>query len=66
MKTCDFLVGITVFLGINLVITPPTVSIPRVNGATSKRRISDSRMATVSKKSSNCNNLEITFVTRVL
>jgi len=30
----------TVFLGINFVITPPTVSIPRVSGATSKRRIS--------------------------
>ena len=30
----------TVFLGINLVITPPTVSIPRLRGATSNRRIS--------------------------
>ncbi len=27
-----FLVGITVFLGINLVKTPPVVSIPRVSG----------------------------------
>jgi len=30
----------TLFLGINLVITPPTVSIPRVRGATSNRSIS--------------------------
>jgi len=43
VNTWDFLVGITVFLGINFVITPPTVSIPRVRGATSKRRISGSR-----------------------
>ncbi|KAH9505872.1 hypothetical protein DERF_010643 [Dermatophagoides farinae] len=34
-KICDFLVGITVFLGINLVMTPPTVSIPMVKGLTS-------------------------------
>ncbi|KAJ8446232.1 hypothetical protein Cgig2_016003 [Carnegiea gigantea] len=33
-----------VFLGINLVITPPTVSIPRVRGATSKRRISNASL----------------------
>ena len=32
--------GITVFLGMSLVITPPTVSIPSVSGVTSKRRIS--------------------------
>jgi hypothetical protein len=40
VKTCDFLAGITVPLGIILVITPPTVSIPRVNGVTSIKRIS--------------------------
>jgi hypothetical protein len=58
VNTCDFLVGMTVFLGINLVMTPPTVSIPRVRGATSRRRISASRqnhtyvsrMATYKKK----------------
>lgn len=32
---CDFLVGMTVFLPISLVITPPTVSIPSVSGLTS-------------------------------
>jgi hypothetical protein len=31
----DFLAGITVPLGMILVITPPTVSIPRVRGVTS-------------------------------
>lgn len=34
-KICDFLVGTTVFLGISLVMTPPTVSMPRVRGQTS-------------------------------
>lgn len=32
-----FLVGITEFLGINFVITPPTVSIPIVRGLTSNK-----------------------------
>jgi hypothetical protein len=36
----------TVFLGINLVMTPPTVSIPRVRGATSRRRISAQKAKT--------------------
>lgn len=36
-KIWDFFVGTTVFLGISLVITPPTVSIPRVSGHTSRR-----------------------------
>lgn len=36
-KIWDFLVGTTVFLGISLVMTPPTVSIPRVRGHTSRR-----------------------------
>jgi hypothetical protein len=40
VKTYDFLAGITVPLGITLVITPPTVSIPSVRGVTSIRRIS--------------------------
>lgn len=35
-KIWDFLVGTTVFLGISLVITPPTVSMPRVKGHTSR------------------------------
>lgn len=39
-NTCDFLVGITVFLGISFVITPPTVSIPMVNGLTSSNTMS--------------------------
>lgn len=34
-KIWAFLVGITEFLVINLVITPPTVSIPKVRGLTS-------------------------------
>ncbi|KAG8238710.1 hypothetical protein J437_LFUL015268 [Ladona fulva] len=38
-KTCDFFVGMTVLRGISLVITPPTVSIPIVNGFTSRRTI---------------------------
>lgn len=40
MKTYDFLAGITVPLGMIFVMTPPTVSIPRVNGVTSIKRIS--------------------------
>lgn len=35
MKVYDFLVGMVVFLGIKTVITPPAVSIPNDNGATS-------------------------------
>ena len=35
MNIYDFLVGIVVFLVIKAVITPPAVSIPRVNGVTS-------------------------------
>ncbi len=31
----DFFVGIVVFLGINTVITPPAVSIPRLKGVIS-------------------------------
>uniref|UniRef100_A0A1B0ASV2 Uncharacterized protein n=1 Tax=Glossina palpalis gambiensis TaxID=67801 RepID=A0A1B0ASV2_9MUSC len=38
-KICDFLVGITVLRGINFVITPPTVSIPKVSGLTSSKTI---------------------------
>ena len=37
-KVCDFLVGMTVLRPISLVSTPPTVSIPRVKGVTSRRR----------------------------
>jgi hypothetical protein len=40
VKTWDFLVGIVVFRGINTVITPPAVSIPRESGATSNKTIS--------------------------
>jgi len=36
----DFLVGMVVFLGINTVITPPAVSIPKLNGVTSNNKIS--------------------------
>ncbi|MPN49189.1 hypothetical protein SDC9_196804 [bioreactor metagenome] len=39
-NTCDFETGIVVFLGTNGVITPPSVSIPRVKGVTSKRTMS--------------------------
>ena len=39
-KIWDFLVGMTVFLEISLVITPPTVSIPMVRGLTSRSTIS--------------------------
>jgi hypothetical protein len=42
VKRFDVLVGMTVFLGINLFMTPPTISIPRVRGVTSRRRISAS------------------------
>ena len=37
---CDLLVGIVVFLSIRDVITPPIVSIPKVNGVTSSKRTS--------------------------
>jgi len=36
VKIYDFFVGIVVFLGIKTVITPPAVSIPRLNGVTSR------------------------------
>ena len=38
-KICDFLVGTTELRAIILVMTPPTVSIPKVNGQTSRRTI---------------------------
>ena len=34
-KICVFFVGIVLFLGIRIVITPPTVSIPKDKGITS-------------------------------
>ena len=40
VNTYDFLAGITVPLGMIFVITPPTVSIPSVNGVTSIKRMS--------------------------
>jgi len=39
VKIYDFLVGTVVFLGIRTVITPPAVSIPKDNGATSRSKI---------------------------
>ena len=39
-KTCDFLEGIVVFDSINLVITPPIVSIPNDRGVTSNNNTS--------------------------
>ena len=36
VKTYDFLVGMVVFLEIKVVMTPPAVSIPKVNGVTSR------------------------------
>ncbi len=40
LNTCDFFVGIVVFFSISGVKTPPRVSIPRVNGVTSKSNTS--------------------------
>ena len=40
VKVCDFFVGMTVLRGMSLVITPPTVSMPCVKGATSRSRMS--------------------------
>ena len=40
LKVSDFFVGIVVLLSINLVITPPIVSIPRLNGVTSNNKTS--------------------------
>jgi hypothetical protein len=37
---CDALVGMVVFFSINLVITPPIVSIPSDNGVTSNNKTS--------------------------
>ena len=39
-KVSDFLVGIVVFASINLVNTPPKVSIPKDNGVTSNNKTS--------------------------
>ena len=39
-KTCDFFVGIVVFLSISLVNTPPNVSIPNDSGVTSRSNTS--------------------------
>ena len=49
-KIWDFLVGMTVFLGTSLVITPPTVSIPRVRGFTSSRTISPRKIFQLKQK----------------
>jgi len=38
VKVYDFLVGMVVFLGIKVVMTPPAVSIPRESGATSSNK----------------------------
>ena len=38
-KIWDFLVGMTVFLWISLVMTPPTFSIPMVRGVYVKKHI---------------------------
>ncbi len=40
LKTCDFFVGIVVFLSINVVDTLPSVSMPSDKGVTSRRSIS--------------------------
>jgi hypothetical protein len=40
VKVYDFEVGIVVFLGISIVITPPAVSIPSESGAISMSRSS--------------------------
>jgi hypothetical protein len=46
LKKLDFfLVGITVLRGITFVITPPTVSIPIVNGLTTNKTKSPERTA---------------------
>jgi len=37
VKTCDFCVGIAVFLGMRTVMTPPRVSIPSERGAISNK-----------------------------
>ena len=37
-KTCDFFVGTVVFHGTGDIMTPPTLSMHRVSGATSRRR----------------------------
>ena len=39
-KVSDFFVGIIVFLGVILVVTPPKVSTPKDNGVTSRSKIS--------------------------
>ena len=39
-KTCDFFDGIVVLDSINLVITPPIVSIPKDKGVTSNNKTS--------------------------
>merc|ERR1711963_429814 len=41
VKICCCLVGMVVFLLIREVITPPAVSMPRLRGATSRRRRSE-------------------------
>mmetsp|Transcript_11235 Transcript_11235/g.23768 ORF Transcript_11235/g.23768 Transcript_11235/m.23768 type:complete len:450 (-) Transcript_11235:514-1863(-) len=40
LKVCCFLVGMVVFRGMSLVMTPPSVSIPRERGVTSSNKIS--------------------------
>mmetsp|Transcript_31350 Transcript_31350/g.91822 ORF Transcript_31350/g.91822 Transcript_31350/m.91822 type:complete len:209 (-) Transcript_31350:1227-1853(-) len=39
-KVCVFLVGMVVLRGMSLVMTPPRVSMPRLRGVTSRRRMS--------------------------
>lgn len=52
-KIWDFFVGTTVFLPISLVITPPTVSIPRVRGHTSRSTTSPGRRNSVKSVGQN-------------
>ena len=54
LNTCDFLAGIVEFLGINAVITPPAVSIPNVNGATSSNNTSSVAFPPVPVKMAAC------------
>ncbi len=43
-ETCDFLVGIVVFLSITLVNIPPMVSTPSESGVTSNSRYRELRL----------------------
>jgi hypothetical protein len=58
-KICDALVGMVVFFSINLVITPPIVSIPSDNDVSAKDKNSGKEQSITIKASSGLSDEEV-------